>query len=360
MGVVHDEIEPVPPGLTRERLQTYALAAVTVLALYLCYLIAAPFIPVLTWALALAIVARPAYRWIAGRVQRAEVAASLSVAFVALVIVLPAIFVAHRLVREAREAVVRIQQSGVQPEGWDERFPWLAEQVAWAQQYVDLRGQVERAAAASATWVAGAVTGSAYAAVQLLFVLYILFYLFCDKGQLLRAVREWLPLTRPEADKVFQRVDDTVHASVYGTLICAAVQGAMGGLIFWLLGISGPVLWGTIMALLAVVPFLGAFVIWFPAAIGLALAGSYGRGAILAVFGLIAIGLVDNLLYPLLVGKRLRLHTVPVFIAIVGGLAVFGAAGVILGPVAFAVTSAILDVWKRRTAGGQPAEAAVG
>ena len=99
---------------------------------------------------------------------------------------------------------------------------------------------------------------------------------------------------------------------------------------FWWLGLPAPILWGAVMGLLAIVPVLGAFVVWLPAAKFLAASGRWGKAVILLLWGTVVVGLIDNLLYPILVGKRLRLHTVPVFFAIVGGLAVFGAAGMIL------------------------------
>jgi predicted PurR-regulated permease PerM len=114
-----------------------------------------------------------------------------------------------------------------------------------------------------------------------------------------------------------------------------------------------------VMALVAVVPVLGAFVVWVPAAIFLALEGNWGKAAILTGWGVVVVGLIDNLLYPALVGKRLRLHTLPVFFSILGGLALFGASGLILGPVTLAVTAALIDVWRRRTTGGHAADAGI-
>ena len=111
------------------------------------------------------------------------------------------------------------------------------------------------------------------------------------------------------------------------------------------------------MALLAIVPVLGAFVIWVPVAVFLAASGEWGKAAILAAWDGLVVALIDNLLYPILVEKRMRLHMVPVFFAIVGGLAIFGAAGLILGPVILALTDAILEIWHRRTAHGRPAKA---
>ena len=117
---------------------------------------------------------------------------------------------------------------------------------------------------------------------------------------------------------------------------------------FWWLGLSAPLLWGTVMALLAIVPVLGAFVIWIPAALLLFLKGSWIKALILLVWGTFVVGLVDNLIYPMLVGKRVRLHTAPVFFAIMGGLFTFGMSGLILGPVIVAVTIALLKIWRYR------------
>lgn len=130
-------------------------------------------------------------------------------------------------------------------------------------------------------------------------------------------------------DRLFERVSNTIHATVYGTLESAAAQGLLGGLMFWWLGLSAPLLWGVVMALLAIVPVLGAFVVWVPAALVLALEGSWGKALILVLWGMLVVGTIDNLLRPILVGKRLEQHTVLAFISVVGGLLLFGPAGLI-------------------------------
>jgi predicted PurR-regulated permease PerM len=168
-----------------------------------------------------------------------------------------------------------------------------------------------------------------------------------------------VPLSEAEVEEVFRRVADTIYAIVYGTLTVALVQGLLGGLMFWVLGLPAALLWGAVMALLAVVPVLGAFVVWAPAALFLALTGSWGKAVVLTVWGVGVVSLIDNLLYPILVGRRLRLHTLVVFIAIVGGVPLLGSAGVILGPAALAVTVALVDIWRRRTSGGRAAETGV-
>jgi predicted PurR-regulated permease PerM len=151
-------------------------------------------------------------------------------------------------------------------------------------------------------------------------------------------------------DHLFDRVRDTIFATVYGTAAVSAVQGLLGGLMFWWLGLPAALLWGVIMALLAVVPMLGAYVVWVPAALFLAIEGSWGKALILAVWGGVIIGISDNLLRPVLVGNRLKLHTVLVFMSVVGGLILFGPTGLILGPVTLTVTTVLLEVWRSRAA----------
>jgi predicted PurR-regulated permease PerM len=146
-----------------------------------------------------------------------------------------------------------------------------------------------------------------------------------------------------------------VQATLYGTVAVAAVQGTLGGLIFWWLGLPTPLLWGLVMGLLAIIPVLGAFVIWVPAAIFLALDGSWGKALILTGWGAVVIGGIDNLLYPMLVGDRLRLHTIPAFVAIVGGLILFGPSGLLLGPLAVTATVFFLELWQVRVRPHEPA-----
>ena len=150
-------------------------------------------------------------------------------------------------------------------------------------------------------------------------------------------------------DRLFSRVGDTVHATMYGTLAVAVIQGTLGGLMFWWLDLPAPLLWGLVMGVLAIVPVLGAFVVWIPAAVFLALDGSWGKALILALWGGVLVGGIDNVIYPILVGNRLRLHTIPAFMAIVGGLIVFGPSGVILGPMTLTVTVLLLEIWRNRT-----------
>ena len=310
----------------------------------------------LAWALALAVVAYPLHGWLTHKIKKPGLAAGIAVFAIALLLAALVIFVGQTLVSSIASGTETLQ-SFFQNEQWREqlaRIPWLAS----LERQVNLSGQLQSMAGEVGKRASGFAAGSAWVFVQILLTFFVLFYLFRDRRKALGTLRSLVPLSEKETDKVFIRVADTIDATIFGTLTVAVVQGALGGLIFWWLGLPAPILWGAVMALLAVVPVLGAFVVWLPAAIFLAASAQWGKAAILVLWGTVVVGLIDNLLYPMLVGKRLRLHTVPVFFAIVGGLAAFGAAGVILGPVILALTDAILEIWRRRTAGGRPAEEA--
>lgn len=382
---------PEDGWLTRERSLALALLIATGIVGYLCYRLILPFFPSLAWALALAVIANPVHRKIKNWFSHPSLSAGLSVLLVALLFITPAIFVTQHLVREASKATVAVQDSlssgrwhaylkhpRLKPvERWIESQFGLASEISTESAEVtdsqagDVDPQerksgansksapVERVTTMLADRVGTVITGTGLVVMQLFVTCMTLFFFFRDRSQVLGVLRSLIPLSGPEATEVFDRVDQTIHATVYGSVVVAVVQGSMGGLMFWLLGLPSPVMWGAIMALLAVVPVLGTFVIWAPTAAYLALRGDVTKALILAAWGGIAIGLIDNLLYPFLVGTRIRFHTLLIFFAIVGGLALFGASGVILGPLLLALADALLDIWRRRTARGGTVEKTV-
>ena len=201
-------------------------------------------------------------------------------------------------------------------------------------------------------WVSAALrrfmTGSLALATGWVIMAFILFFFLRDRRIVLATVERYLPFSQEEVHELYRTADDTIHATVWGTIGVGVLQGTLGGLVFWWLGLPAPILWGTVMAFLSVLPVLGAAIVWFPVAAFLALQGNWTDAVILTVYGTIVIGLVDNLVYPLVVKNRIRMHVVPVFVSIVGGLIVFGASGVVLGPLLLALTDTLVTLWRRR------------
>jgi predicted PurR-regulated permease PerM len=342
---------------TRSRLLVPVLFICTAILFYLCCLLARPFLPALAWGLALAILADPIHQWIGKRTRHEPLAAGLSVLLVAFILVLPAWFVVRTIVQQATASVEAVS-SGTLQRQFDsllEKAPTLARFWHWIEAQMNGELSPDQLAGALGKWIPGFLTGSAYGTISLLIAFFLLFYFLRDRDLMIDFVRSLLPVSDHEADQVLNRVRDTVFATIYGTLAVASVQGSLGGLMFWWLGLPAPALWGMVMGLLSIIPVLGAFVIWIPAALFLAMQENWGKAIVLTVWGTVVIGLIDNLLYPILVGKRLSLHTVPVFIAIVGGLMVFGASGIVIGPLILSLTDAAINVWRCRTARGRSA-----
>jgi predicted PurR-regulated permease PerM len=337
---------------TRERIMVMVLAAITIFFFYLCYQLVLPFVPALTWAVAIAVVAYPLHEWMRRRLKSKSLGAAITVLLVTIVILGPAVFVVQQVTNDAAANIAKAKEmlAGGKWREIMENNAVLAPVAEWIDREVNVGEQVEKASSDILGGAKKVISGSIYVVTGLLITLFLLFYFFRDHDIILGSLRRSFPLSPRENEKVFRNVRDAIYAIVYGTLMLALLQGALGGLMFWILGVPSPLLWGSVMAILAVLPVLGAAIIWIPAALFLAVQGSPEKAMILVAWGCLAIGLIDNLLYPLVVKNRLRMHTVPVFIAVIGGLVTFGAAGIVLGPVVLAIAVVLADVWRQRMA----------
>jgi predicted PurR-regulated permease PerM len=335
---------------SRSHIQALVMIAVTALGIYLCYRLALPFLPALVWALTLAILFTPLHRWLESKLTRPNLAAAATVLVVGLMVAVPATFLGQRLIMESARGA-DIIKTKVESGEWRraiEAQPRIAPLAGWIERQVDLPGTVKSVATWLTTTAGPIVKGSVVHVIGFCLTFYLLFYFLRDRRVALLSLRGLSPLSETEMNRLFSRVEDTVYATVYGTLAVSAVQGLLGGLMFWWLGLPAPLLWGMVMAVLAVVPVLGAFIVWVPAAFFLAMEGSWGKALILTVWGAVIVGGIDNLLLPILVGNRLKLHTILAFLSVVGGLMVFGSSGLILGPVVLTITTVLLGIWRHR------------
>jgi len=352
-GSVPSESAPHLSEWLPGRAHVIVLMLATLAGVYACYRLVLPFVPAFAWAFTFAVLFAPLHRWNEARFKRSNIAAGISVTVVAVIVVVPGILVVGRLIEEAARGAVSIS-TAIDSGEWQraiEGYPRIAPLVDWAGRQLNLSDLIGGAASWLTDTSASLVRVSIAQVVGVLLTFYFLFYLFRDRRVALASLLSVSPLSTDELAMVTSRVTDTIYATFYGTIVCAVVQGGLGGLMFWWLGLPAPLLWGVVMGLLAIVPVFGAWAIWIPAAVFLALDGHWGQAAILTVWGSVVVGLIDNVLYPVLVGNRLRLHTVSAFVAVVGGLVVFGTSGVILGPLAVTITLTLLQIWRARTSG---------
>lgn len=176
-------------------------------------------------------------------------------------------------------------------------------------------------------------------------MLYLLFFLLRDGGSLSARIKQAIPLSAEHKRHLFSKFTTVIRATVKGNIVVAAVQGALGGVMFWILGIQAALVWGVVMAFLSLLPAIGAGLIWAPVAIYFLLTGAIWQGVTLIAFGILVIGLVDNILRPILVGKDTQMPDYVVLISTLGGMALFGLHGFVIGPVIAALFIAAWDLF---------------
>jgi predicted PurR-regulated permease PerM len=326
-----------------------ALLAALAVALYLCWQIIQPFVNVVLWAVVLAIVFAPVHRRINAALQRPWLTAAISTILVILTIVGPVSFVTVAVVAELRAVAATLGSGPL----LDPDSPAVGPLVRWLGQYVDLaelqspeflRDRLDVWSGTLANSTLGLVGGVASAAIQTVLVVFTLYYLFRDGITIRHALYDVVPLDRARTREIIARTAEVVGASVYGVMVIAAIQGTLGFFIFYVLGLPSPLLWGVVMFVLCMIPMAGAFLVWVPAAIYLALTGAWVKAVILTAWGMLVVGSIDNFLSPRLIGRRTRMHELLIFFGVLGGLDVFGVIGVILGPVVFAITIALVVI----------------
>lgn len=304
-----------------------------------------PFFHAVFWAAVLAIVFAPLQCRLLQRLgQRRNLAALTTLLLILVMVILPLLLVGNLLGREIAEVYENYRSGRLNPAAW------LRQGIAWLPPW--LGRLLAQQGLTSLDAVQDKLSSSALQGGQFLFsrtlavgqntlnfligfvvMLYLLFFLLRDGDALAARLRAALPLVQPHKQRLLDQFTTVIRATIKGNFAVAAAQGTLGGLVFALLGIGSAVLWGAVMALLSLLPAFGAALIWGPVAVYLLFSGSPGRGAALLAFGLLVIGLVDNLLRPLLVGRDTRMPDYVVLVSTLGGLALFGLSGFVIGPV---------------------------
>ena len=316
-----------------------------------------PYAGAILWGTVLAIVFAPLNRHLRVRLgQRRSVAAIVTLMVIVVLVLLPVALIVQSLIDEGTGLYARIQSGQLDVNAWFRQV--YAALPDWAV------GLLERRRLTNLEAVQARLTGALTSAAQLigskaltlgqntfefvvaLFVmLYLLFFLLRDGDVLSRRIRGAIPLQPERQRNLAARFTTVIRATIKGNLVVALVQGALGWLIFLILGVGAPVLLGVLIALLSLLPAVGAPVVWAPVAIYLFATGQIWQAATLAAFGALVIGSADNILRPILVGKDTKLPDYVVLISTLGGIAVFGVNGFVIGPVIAALFVAVWEIF---------------
>jgi predicted PurR-regulated permease PerM len=319
-------------------------------SVYLSWLLIRPFLWVITWAVVMCVLFYPIHQQLQRRLTSPGWSAALSTLLVIVTILVPTALVVRSVVGEAQ--YVAAQAPSTVAKLLSPANPVTGGTVRWIERYqsLDSLRDPHWLEAVAQEWsgntkgrplrLVGGVVGIA---VQLALIIFTMFYLFRDARLLRTRFYDLVPVENRRIRELFVRTRDVIMACAYGTLLVSVVQGSLGGLAFWVLGLPSPVLWAVVMMLASIIPTLGAFIIWVPAAVYLAATGQAWQAVALTLWGTLVVGLADNVLRPILVRNRTRMHELLVFFGVLGGLELFGVLGLFIGPVIFAIALALVD-----------------
>ncbi len=332
-----------------QRLRLVVFYAFILLLAYLAYRVAQPFLVPLAWAGILALCAQPIYQPLQAR-RGPVFASAISTIAVALLLIGPAIFLTIALVREATVALgglqdtilsLREHERTLRIWAWIEEHAPLLSREELSRQMADRAATLTRYLAGQAGVI---LQTSSVFAFKVFITLFALFFFLRDGPQLARIIRKILPFEPRRNDELISRTREMIFAGTLAMLTVAAIQGLAGGLMFAAFGLRAPVFWGVVMGFLALLPMFGTSLVWAPAGVAMIINGSWARGTLMLVIGLVVVGGVDNLLRPMLVSGRASMNGLVVFISLFGGVLAFGFLGLVLGPVIAAAVISLLEL----------------
>ena len=319
-----------------------------------------PYYSAILWAAILAVIFHPVKNKLRDRLgERNGLAALLTIVIICLIVFTPLAIILSSLAFELNVVYTKLQHNDTQfPTVVASLFAHLPE---WARSFLsehnlDSAEQIQRQLSDVALKGGQYLAGSAFligkGTVSFGIMLYLLFFLLKDGPYLVRLILESLPLSNHVKQHLFAKFAAVSRATVKGTVAVALAQGALGGLAFWIVGIDGSILWGALMAFLSLIPAVGSAIIWVPAAIYLFATGQLWQGAFIVGFFVIIVGLVDNILRPLLVGKDTKMPDYLILITTIGGMEIYGINGFVIGPLIAALFIACWNLLSGRDHAG--------
>ena len=311
------------------------------------------FLQPVFWATVLATLFQPVYEWWRTWTPRwPSLASASTVITIIVMVILPLFAVSLAVAQEATGVYNRIVAGDIDLQAaitYLEQLVPVATDVLerWGLDPDSLRQRLSNTAVtasrtlATQVWAVG--QNAARFTIQFFLMVYLLFFFLRDGKDILRAFERVLPLGDDREERLFSKFAEVARATLKGTLVVGIVQGTLGGVIFWLLGVQAAILWGVVMTVLSLLPAVGAALVWAPAAAIFLISGAVWKGVVLLVFGTLIIGLADNVLRPLLVGRDTEMPDYLILVATLGGLTLFGISGFVIGPI---IAALFLTVWQ--------------
>lgn len=352
--------------MKKEEYFKYFFLALFALVAYASYRIAQPFIGAILASFVLAYTFYPVYRWLVKRIKSPAVSGIIVSLVLVFLLIAPLFFFANTIVTDARVGYLLIKQKITSGNIFGVACPENTESLACKltgplknvlsdpTTNVYLQESISKATTFVLKQVSDFLISIPSIALNLVVTFFLMFYLFIDGERLIYRARKLIPISIKHQNHIIKKLQDVTFAVVYGSLIVALIQGALGGLGFWMFGVGSPIIWGLLMALLALVPLVGTAVIWLPAGVYLIVLGSSSgdtatvwRGIGLLLWGVLVVSTIDNILKPKIIGERAGVHPGLILIGALGGLATIGFIGFVVGPLVLALLKTFVDIYEK-------------
>jgi predicted PurR-regulated permease PerM len=340
------------------------LLACLAAVLFFFFVILSPFLTPLLLAIVTVTLFYPLYQTLDKKLGHHPSLSSFCMClFITFLIIIPTFLLAVTLANQIQQAFqdyqASVQHGTFHIEGSERLFAfWNKGRKALGLKQMDVQSSIDTAIREAGLFLvhnsSAILAGFAHMVADFFIMIFTLFFLFRDGKSFLRGIKELIPLSRAHTDRMVDRFKETIFATFFGSFANALAQGFSIWLLLWIFRFQNAFLWGMLAALTSLVPLVGSGLVWVPASLSLFMKGLWGRGLILALWGGVGIPMLDNILRPLVISRASEdLHTLLIFFGILGGIAVFGFPGLVLGPVIVAFTVTILDMVKLEFRGSE-------
>jgi predicted PurR-regulated permease PerM len=350
--------------MLKEGTSKYFFIGMIAIAAIVSTLIIFPFLTSIITGGILAFVFYPLYRWMQKRIAYRGLAAFITAVVILLIVTVPVVMLFNTMTKETHYLYLRTKQqltAGKLIESRCYENTFLCRTINNVNNLLRdesiknyLVGLLNDVLTFFTKKISNLIFSLPSVILHLLVVLFTCYYVLKDGKDVIKRIEKVAPLKVHHQEQIIQQFGDVTRAIIYGTFLVALIQGALGAFGFWLFGINSFIWWGIIMTFFAVIPFIGTWVVWFPASLFLGITGYLQgetgliwRGVGLFFFGLLIISTIDNILKPIIVAERAKVHPLLILIGILGGLFVFGFIGIILGPMVLALLQTLLAIYER-------------
>jgi len=310
------------------------------------FLLAWSFIAAIFGAIVLAYLFHPVYDFIVKAIKNETLSAFITSIIVIGILIIPIIILGNVIFKEASDLFIQIK--AIDFAQLQEKYlsTFLGQKFGGSVTFIDyIRDGLDRLSTAILQKTGEFIFSLHEKLLQLFVTFFLMFYLLKDGKRLLFSIKEALPLKRKYKNEIADKFNDTIYATMYGIVLTAIIQGTIGGIGLWIFKVQSPFLWGIVMIILSLFPFVGAAFVWLPAAIIKLSLGDTFNGIGLLLFGVFIVSTIDNIVRPKIIGSRSKVHPAMVLIGVLGGLRFFGIMGIIIGPLILAILTVFFEIY---------------